>query len=65
MMTAYEEKTPDLSAREAVSAACQTLLREIVDLQTAVRYIVALGKRNLLWDIIPEQIEREVLKKQL
>lgn len=65
MMTAYEEKTPDLSAREAVSAACQTLLREIVDLQMAVRYIVALGKRNLLWDIVPEQIEREVLKKQL
>lgn len=65
MMTAYEEKTPDLSAREAVSVACQTLLREIVDLQMAVRYIVALGKRNLLWDIVPEQIEREVLKKQL
>ncbi len=64
MMTAYAEKTPDLSAREAVSAACQALLREIVDLQTAVRYIVALGKRNLLWDLVPEQIEREVLKKQ-
>ena len=63
MITAYEEKTPDFSTRAAVSAACRTLLREIVDLQTSVRYIVALGKRNLLWDIVPEQIEREVLKR--
>lgn len=62
MMDAYENKLYAQSYREAVSTACRKLLDGIVNPRLAVRYIVALGKRNLLWDLVPEQIEKEALR---
>jgi len=62
MMDAYENKLYAQSYREAVSAACRKLLDKIMNPRLAVRYIVALGKRNLLWDLVPEQIEKEALR---
>ena len=33
-------------------------------LSQAVPYIVALGKRDLLWELVPEQIERNVAEAE-
>lgn len=48
--------------RDAVARECRNLLKEIVNLNLAVRYLVALGRRDLLWDLVPELIERNVLE---
>ena len=47
--------------RDAVARECRDLLRDIVNLNQAVRYIVALGERDLLWELVPEQIEKNVI----
>lgn len=60
MMNAYEEKSSGVSARDAVSAVCRKLIKEILNPRTSVRYLVALGKRNLLWDVVPDAVEKEV-----
>ncbi len=63
MMQAYLDKTAAVSYREAVSAKCRELLDEIVKPTVAVQYIVALGKRNLLFDLLLDSVEKTVLKK--
>lgn len=60
LMKAYEEKSSGISARDAVSAVCRKLIKEILNPRMAVRYLVALGKRNLLWDVVPDAVEKEV-----
>ena len=59
MMNAYEEKSSGVSARDAVSAVCRKQIKEILNPRMAVRYLVALGKRNLLWDVVPDAVEKE------
>ena len=59
MMDAYENKPYSQSYREAVAEVCRKLLTKIIKPRLAVRYVVALGKRNLLWDLLPGQIEKE------
>ena len=39
-----------------------SLLNKIIRPSLAVPYIVALGKRNLLWDLLPDHIEEHVLE---
>lgn len=62
MMDAYEGKPYSQSYREAVAEVCRGQLTKIVRPRLAVRYVVALGKRNLLWDLLPDQIEKEALR---
>ena len=62
MMRAYTEKHPSQSYRDVVSAKCRELLEKIVRPATAVRYVVALGKRDLLWELLPDQIAKNVLE---
>ena len=62
MMRAYTEKRPSQSYREVVSAKCQELLEKISRPTMAVRYVVALGKRDLLWELLPDQIVKNVLE---
>ena len=62
LMEAYRNKSNTQTYREAVSAKCRTLLDEIVKPVTAVRYVVALGKRNLLWDLLPDAVPPNVLE---
>lgn len=50
------------NAKNAVARECREQLRRIVNLNHAVRYLVALGKRDLLWELIPDYIERNVLE---
>ena len=62
MMEAYQKKTASQSYRDAVSAKCRELLDVIVKPVTAVRYVVALSKRNLLWELLPDAILPNVLE---
>ena len=52
MMQAYTEKRFSVDYRVAVAVRCRERLKEIVKLNTAVRYVVAAGKRNLLFDLL-------------
>ncbi len=63
MMQAYINKSAAVSYHEAVSVKCRELLDKIVKPSVAVQYIVALGKRHLLFDILLDSIEKTVLKK--
>ena len=62
LMEAYLSKHNSQHYREAVSARCRKLLNEIVRPQMAVRYVEALGKRNLLWDLLLDALESNVLE---
>ena len=62
MMRAFADKSASLSYRDAVTAKCRELLTAIVRPTLAVRYVVALGRRDLLWDLLPEHIEKNVLE---
>lgn len=62
MMQAYVDKPFSQSYREAVSKICRELLDKIVKPKLAVQYVVALGKRNLLWDLLPDKVERTILE---
>ena len=62
MMEAYQKKTASQSYRDAVSAKCRELLDIIVKPVTAVRYVVALGKRGLLWELLPDAVLPNVLE---
>ena len=62
MMRAFADKSASRSYRDAVTAKCRELLAAIVRPTSAVRYVVALGRRDLLWDLLPEYIEKNVLE---
>ena len=62
MMSAFADKSASRSYRDAVTAKCRELLTAIVRPALAVRYVVALGRRALLWDLLPEYIEKNVLE---
>lgn len=49
MMNAYINKTFSQNYREAVADTCRKRLDKIVKPKFAVQYVVALGKRKLLW----------------
>lgn len=63
MMNAYLQQPLRHDYREIVSQKCRELLDGIVNPRLAVRYVVALGKRNLLWDLLIDHIEENVLKE--
>jgi hypothetical protein len=62
LMKAYLSKRNSQHYREAVSTRCRQLLNEILRPQMAVRYVEALGKRNLLWDLLLDVLEPNVLE---
>lgn len=62
MMKAFADKSVSRSYRDAVTAKCRELLTAIVRPTLAVRYVVALGRRDLLWDLLPEYIGKNVLE---
>lgn len=61
-MDAYLSKRNSQHYRDAVSARCRQLMNKIIRPQTAVRYVEALGKRNLLWDLLLDALEPNVLE---
>ena len=62
MMRAFADKSASQGYRDAVTAKCRELLTAIVRPALAVRYVVALGRRDLLWELLPEYIEKNVLE---
>jgi hypothetical protein len=44
-----------------VAKVCRNRLDKIVRPRLAVQYVVAIGKRNLLWDLLPDKVEHTVL----
>lgn len=64
MMRAFADKSASRNYRDAVTAKCRELLTAIVRPALAVRYVVALGRRDLLWNLLPEYIEKNVLEVQ-
>lgn len=55
---------PFASYRDTVAARCRKLLDGIVRPAAAVRYVVAAGKRDLLWELLIDQIEKNVLRRE-
>ena len=62
MMQAYLNKRSFQSYRDAVSVKCRELLDKLVKPTLAVRYVVACGKRNLLWDLLLDALEPNILE---
>ena len=61
MMQAYYNKSHAQSYRQAVAAACRALMDKIIKPKKAVPYVVALGKRDLLWELLPDAVYSHVL----
>ena len=64
MMNAFLEHPMEHNYRETVSRKCRELLDKIVKPRLAVQYVVALGKRDLLWDLLIDHIEENVCKEE-
>ena len=64
MMKAFIDK-PFANYRDTVAVKCRKLLDEIVRPSLAVRYVVAVGKRDLLWELLIDQIEKNVLRREV
>lgn len=56
MMRAYRIMPGAEYYREAVAKACRRLLESIMSPKLAVPYVVALGKRKLLWELLPDMV---------
>lgn len=61
MMQAYLSKSHAQSYRQAVAVACRELMDKIIKPKKAVPYVVALGKRDLLWELLPDAVYSHVL----
>ena len=61
MMQAYLNKSHAQSYRQAVAVACRALMDKIIKPKKAVPYVVALEKRDLLWELLPEAVYTHVL----
>jgi hypothetical protein len=64
MMRSYADKSFSWTYREAVADKCRELLDEIVKPDAAVQYVVALEKRGLLWELLIDRVEKNVLSKE-
>lgn len=62
MMEAYLSAPSAATRRAVVSKVCRKLLNKIIRPSLAAPYVVAIGKRNLLWDLLPDHIEEHVLE---
>ena len=65
MMNAYLEQPLRHDYKEVVGSKCRELLDRVVRPRLAVQYVVALGKRNMLWELLIDHIEENVLKEEL
>ena len=61
MMQSYLNKSHAQSYRQAVAVACRALMDKIIKPKKAAPYVVALGKRDLLWELLPEAVYTHVL----
>lgn len=62
MIQAYLDKPLSQSYKDAVAKACRKQLDKIVKPRFAVSYVVALGKRKLLWELLPDAVEENAVR---
>lgn len=62
MMRAYEAYASGGDYKSAVAEVCRGLLKTIVRERYMVRYLVAAGKRDLLWELVPDLVPADVWK---
>jgi len=62
LMTAYDNKPIEKTDREALAECCYELIKGFVSPVEAVKYVVALNKRNFLWDVLYKEVDKWVLK---
>ena len=62
LINAYMNKPIDKSDREALADCCRKLIKRIVSPTEAVKYVVALNKRDFLWDVLTPEVDKWVLK---
>lgn len=60
LMEAYLQKTVNVYYREAMANECRKLIETIVKADEAVKYLVAMGKRKALFDLLLDRIEKHV-----
>ena len=64
LINAYESKPFDKTDREALAECAREILKEFVSPSEAVKYAVALNKRNLMWDVLTPEVDKWVLKEK-
>ena len=64
LMEAYLNKTVNVYYRDAVAGECRKLIEAVMKPDEAVRYIVALGKRKVLFDLLLDRIEKHVRREK-
>ena len=62
MMRAYEAYASGGDYKSAIAEVCRGLLKTIVRERYMVRYLVAAGKRDLLWELVPDLVPVDVWK---
>jgi hypothetical protein len=64
LMEAYLNKSVNMYYRDAVAGECRKLIEAVIKPDEAVRYIVALGKRKVLFDLLYDRIEKHVRREK-
>ena len=62
MLFAYAERPEVRNFLQDVSEKCREYLVRIVPAREAVKYLVALGYRDKLWDLVPDAVEKNLLE---
>ena len=60
LMEAYLNRSVNVYYRDAVAGECRKLIEAVMKPDEAVRYILALGKRKVLFDLLLDRIEKHV-----
>ena len=60
LMESYLKKPVNVYFRDAVSAECRKLIESVTKPDEAVKYLVAMGKRKVLFDLLYDRIEKHV-----
>ena len=61
LMKAYRRKSFSESYKDAVGGKCRELLDKIIKPSLAVRYVVTLEKRKLMWELLLDKMEKWVI----
>ena len=64
LMKAYLDKPVDMYYRDAVANECRKLIEAVMKPDDAVKYIVAMGKRKVLFDLLYDRIEKHVRREK-
>lgn len=62
LINAYIDKPIEKTDREALADCCHKLIKNIISPTEAVKYVVALNKREFLWDVLTAEVYKWVLK---